>query len=199
MHTSCVTKPPSCFLSFPCLLVPNGCVRTHTVLVLSEPCCKHALPLKRLKDSLRVMMGGWQCCALPWMIFEPTMKACRRQGYQGYKCFKRPACIDIPWGLQRCISIVGVLEGVLYAMRAWCMYWGDLVDLPTCWTVKCICVEAVKGMTIAHTALCPLSVPPMSLSWLPPRITVTYTRSNGDRVPATVISASECGHSVSIE
>ena len=79
------------------------------------------------------------------------------------------------------------------------MRWGDLVDPPTCSTVKFMCFQAVKGFAIAHTAPCPLTVSPMSLSWLPARITVTYIRSNGDRVPATVISASECGQYVSIE
>ena len=72
-----------------------------------------------------------------------------------------------------------------------CVYWGDFVDLPTSATVKCMCFQ--------HTALCPLTVSPMSLSWLPAGITVTYTRSNGDRAPATVISASKCGQYVSIE
>ena len=38
-----------------------------------------------------------------------------------------------------------------------------------------------------------------SLPWLPVGITVTRTRSNGDRVPATVISAPECGQCMSIE
>uniref|UniRef100_A0A7S4GAM7 Uncharacterized protein n=1 Tax=Eutreptiella gymnastica TaxID=73025 RepID=A0A7S4GAM7_9EUGL len=92
-----------------------------------------------------------------------------------------------------------VMEGVLYAAHARCVHWGEFVDLPVYWTVKCMCFQAVKVIAIAHTALCPLTVSPMSLSWLPPRITVTYTRSNGDRVPATVISASECGQYVSIE
>ena len=32
------------------------------------------------------------------------------------------------------------------------MYWGDFVDLPTDSTVKCMCFQAVKGITIAHTA-----------------------------------------------
>ena len=72
------------------------------------------------------------------------------------------------------------------------MYWGDFVDLPTYLTVKCMCFQAVKGIAIAHTAMCPLTVSPMSLSWLLAGIIVTYIRSNGDKVPATVISASEC-------
>ena len=80
-----------------------------------------------------------------------------------------------------------------------CVCWGDFVDLPAYSTVKCMCFEAVKGITIAHTALCPLTIPPMSLSWVLAGITVTHTRSNGDRVPATVTSASECGQYVSIE
>ena len=80
-----------------------------------------------------------------------------------------------------------------------CMYWGDFVDLPTYSTVKCMCFQAVKGITITHTALCPLTVSPISFSWLPVGITVTYTQSNGDRVPATIISASEHGQCASIE
>ena len=68
--------------------------------------------------------------------------------------------------------------------------------VPTYSAMKCMCFQAVKGSTIAHTALCPLTVSPMSLSAC---ITVTYTRSNGDRVSATVISASEYGQDVSIE
>ena len=47
------------------------------------------------------------------------------------------------------------------AVHARCVYWGDFVDLPTYWTVKCMCFQAVKGITIAHTALCPLTVSPM--------------------------------------
>ena len=91
-------------------------------------------------------------------------------------------------------------EGILYAVRTRCVYWGDFVGLPTYSTVKCMCLQAVKGITIAHTALCPLTVAPMSLSWLPAGITVTCTRSNGgDRVPATVVSTSECGQYVSID
>ena len=85
-------------------------------------------------------------------------------------------------------------KGVLYAVRVWCVYWGDFVDLPTRLTVKC--VQSVKS---AYTALCPLTVSPMSLSLLPAGITVTYTRSNDDRVPATVISTSERGQYASIE
>ena len=80
-----------------------------------------------------------------------------------------------------------------------CVYWGDFVDVPTYTTVKRMCLQAVKGIAIAHAALCPLTVSPMSLSWLGAGITVTYTRSNGDRVPATVISASECEQYVSME
>ena len=52
-----------------------------------------------------------------------------------------------------------------------------------------------------HCTYCPVSplaVSPMSLSWLPTGITVTYMHSNGDRVPAAVISASECGQYLSI-
>ena len=86
---------------------------------------------------------------------------------------------------------------VLYTVHARCMYWGDFV--PTYWKVKCMRFRAVKGITIAHTALCPLTVSPMSLSWLPAGITVAYTQSNGDRVPATVISVSDLGQYVSIE
>ena len=59
--------------------------------------------------------------------------------------------------------------------------------------------DKLPGITIAHTALCPLTVSPMSLSWLPAGITVTYAQSNGDGVPATVISASECGQYMSIK
>ena len=94
---------------------------------------------------------------------------------------------------------LGLRGSVLQAVRARCVCWADFVDLPTHWTVECMCFHAVKDITIAHAALCPLTVSPMSLSWLPAGITVTYTRSNGDRVPATVISASECGQYVSIE
>ena len=51
-----------------------------------------------------------------------------------------------------------------------------------------------------HCTYCTVStVSPRSLSWLPAGIIVTYIRSNGDGVPATVISASECGQCVSIE
>ena len=62
-----------------------------------------------------------------------------------------------------------------------------------------MCFQAIKAMTIAHTALCPLTVSAMSFSWLSAGITITYTRSNGDRGLATVISVSECGQHVSIE
>ena len=79
------------------------------------------------------------------------------------------------------------------------MYWGYFVYVPTYPTLKYMCFQAVKGITIAHTAPCPVIVSPMSLSWLPAGITVTYTRSNGDRLHTTVISTSECGQSVSIE
>ena len=90
-------------------------------------------------------------------------------------------------------------EGVLYAVHVRCVYWGDFIDLPTYLTATCMCFQPVKGITIAHTALCPLRVSPISLSWPPAGITVTHTRSNGDRVPATVISTSECGQYMSIE
>ena len=82
-------------------------------------------------------------------------------------------------------------EGVLYTMRAQCVDWGDFVNPPRCSTVTFMCFQAVQGVTIAQAALCPLAVSPMSLSWPPAGITVTYIRSNGDR--ATVISASEQG------
>ena len=55
------------------------------------------------------------------------------------------------------------------------------------------------SMIIVHTALCPLLLSTMSLSWLPAGITVTYTQSNGDRVLVTVISVPKCGQYVSIE
>ena len=84
-------------------------------------------------------------------------------------------------------------------VHARCVYWGDFVDLPLYSIVKCMCFQAVKCIPIAHTALCRLTVSPMSLSWPPAGVTVTYTQLNGDRVPATVISASECGQYVSIE
>ena len=84
-------------------------------------------------------------------------------------------------------------------MHVQCVYWGDFVYLPTCSPEKCMCFRAVQGITIAHTALCRLTLSPMSLSWLPAGITVTFIRSNGDSVPATVISASACGQYVSIE
>ena len=61
-----------------------------------------------------------------------------------------------------------------HAVHAWCVYWGDFVDLPTCSTVKCMRFQALKGFPIAHTALCPLTVSHMSPSWLPTGITVTY-------------------------
>ena len=63
-------------------------------------------------------------------------------------------------------------EGVLCVVHARCLYWGNVVDLPTYSTVKCVCVQAVKGITIAHTALCPLTVSSTSLSWLVAGITV---------------------------
>ena len=37
-------------------------------------------------------------------------------------------------------------EGVIYAVCAQCVYWGDFVDLPTYSTVKCMCFQAVKGI-----------------------------------------------------
>ena len=55
------------------------------------------------------------------------------------------------------------------------------------------------GGTIAHAALCPLTLPPTFLSWLPAGITLACVRSNGDGVRATVIPASDCGQYVSIE
>ena len=53
-------------------------------------------------------------------------------------------------------------------------------------TGQCMCFQAVKGMTIAHTALCPLKVSTMSLLWLP--VGITITQSNGDTVPPGVYS-----------
>ena len=52
-----------------------------------------------------------------------------------------------------------------------------------------------------HCTYCTVSpkVSTTFLSWLMEGITVTYTRSNGDRVLATVISVSKCGQYVSIE
>ena len=77
-----------------------------------------------------------------------------------------------------------------HTVRARCVYSGDFIDLPTYLTVKCMCLQAVKCITM-HTALCPFTVSPMSLSWLLAGITVTCSRSNGDRVPPpTIISAS---------
>ena len=83
---------------------------------------------------------------------------------------QRWQCISL-LGLQAILPLscphvsVGGFEGVvLYVVRAWCVYWGDFVHLPTCSTVKCICFQAVKGVAIAHTALCPLTISPLSLS-----------------------------------
>ena len=45
------------------------------------------------------------------------------------------------------------VEGVLFAVRVRCVYWGDFVDIPTYWIMKCMCFQAVKGVTIAGTAL----------------------------------------------
>ena len=87
----------------------------------------------------------------------------------------------------------------VHAVHAHCVYWDDFIDPTTYSTMKCMCFQAVKGLTIEHTALCPLTVSSMSLSWLPTGITVSQIRSNGDRVPATVISTSECGQYVSIK
>ena len=42
------------------------------------------------------------------------------------------------------------------------LYWDNFVDLPTHTTVKCMCFQAVKGITVAHTALCPLTVSSMA-------------------------------------
>ena len=42
-------------------------------------------------------------------------------------------------------------------------------------TVKCMYFQAVKGVTIARTALCPLTVSPTLLSWRPVSIAVTHT------------------------
>ena len=101
---------------------------------------------------------------------------------------------------KRCVS-TAVLEGVLciYVLCTWCVCWGDFVDPPTYSMVNCMCFQAVKGSTIVHTALCPPTASPMSLSWLPVGITVTSTRSNGDTVPVTVISASKCGQYMSLK
>ena len=76
---------------------------------------------------------------------------------------------------------------------------GYFVDLPTYLTVKCMCFQAVTGTTIPHTALCLFTISPMSVAWLPVGITVTDTRSNDDRVPATIIFASECRQYMSTE
>ena len=85
-----------------------------------------------------------------------------------------------------------VLEGVLDAVRARYVYWGSFVLPTTYFSVHCVCFLVVQGSIIAHNALCHLTAFPKSLSWLPAGSTVTYSPSNGDRVPATVISASEC-------
>ena len=53
--------------------------------------------------------------------------------------------------------------------------------------------------TITHTALRPLTVPPMSFSWLPAGITVTCIQRNGEGWLATVFSAFECGQYGSIK
>ena len=37
------------------------------------------------------------------------------------------------------------------------MCWGYSKDLPTYFTEQCTCFQALKGMTIAHTAMCPLA------------------------------------------
>ena len=57
-------------------------------------------------------------------------------------------------------------------------------------------VHVFLGITIAHTALCPLRRE-CAVNHVP--FMGTHTASNGDRVPAIVISASECGQYVSIE
>ena len=62
-----------------------------------------------------------------------------------------------------------------------------------------MCFHVVRGMTIVHTTLCPLTLSTMSLSWLPSGTIVSYNQSNGDTVLTTIISASKCGRYVSIE
>ena len=49
------------------------------------------------------------------------------------------------------------IEGVLDAMRAQCVYWGDFGDLPTYSTFKYMCFQAAKGITTSQTGLCPLT------------------------------------------
>ena len=71
------------------------------------------------------------------------------------------------------------MHGV-HAVHAQYVHWGYCIDLPTYFIGQCMCFQAVKGMIMAHTALCPLT-------WLLLGITVSYTQSNGDRVPVTVI------------
>ena len=68
-------------------------------------------------------------------------------------------------------SLVTVKEVVRNAARARCVCWGDFVGLPTCSTVKCMCFHAAKGVAIAHTALCPLTV----------SLTVSFLASCGQR------------------
>ena len=77
--------------------------------------------------------------------------------------------------------------------------WGDFVDVPTCSTVKCTCFQSCDRVVPSHVLHCvPLTASHVSFvaSY---GITVTYTRSDGDMLPATVISASECGQCVGIK
>ena len=86
-----------------------------------------------------------------------------------------------------------------HSVRAQCVYWDDFVDLPTCSTIKCMYFQAVKGIIIAHATLHLFT----SFTYVSFMASCghhyTYTRSNGDRVPANVISACECGQYMSIQ
>ena len=45
-------------------------------------------------------------------------------------------------------------------MHTRCVYWGDFLDLPTYLTAKCMCFQAVKGITIALLHCVPLQFHP---------------------------------------
>ena len=89
--------------------------------------------------------------------------------------------------------LVTVPQGVVGDRLPWGgeRQWRRGVLPTTCFSVHCMCFRVVQGSIVAHNALCHLTAFPKSLSWLPTGSTVTYSPSNGDRVPATVISASE--------
>ena len=149
-------------------------------------CCADPLPRRcSAIKSPPAVPAACLCTRPPWR--RGRMLLVGRGGRVCARCMELAAALHTDSVREYCTRCARCA----HVVRVRCMYWGDSVDLPTYSAVKCTCFQAIKDGAIAHTALCPLAVSPTSLSWLPAG--VTYTQSNGDRMPATVIPASECG------